>query len=270
MWTTSWPATRSRRSSSWPTHWIGCRWEGCAEGRETNEGRRRGCEGLDGPRGPGRHRHGGRGQAVGAAAAGREDGRERARRGLRRCVRRLRGGRRGGGGRRGAERGRAAPAPLRHRGLRGLGRRPAVRRRDRRVRRGIRGVSSFGDFAAIAAADGRAALVTLVEGGEVGAKLLVRADGETSGGLGDPELDRVAVEAAEELMWAERSELRRAGDVSLFVDVTAPAPRLVIFGAVDYAAALCRLARAAGWRPFVCDPRSQFATRQRLPEAQQV
>jgi xanthine dehydrogenase accessory factor len=44
----------------------------------------------------------------------------------------------------------------------------------------------------------------------------------------------------------------------------------VIFGAVDYADALCRLARAAGWRPFVCDPRSQFATRERFPEAEEV
>ena len=66
-------------------------------------------------------------------------------------------------------------------------------------------------------------------------------------------------------MWAERSELREVGGVTLFVDVTAPAPRLVIFGAVDYAAALCTLARAAGWRAFVCDPRSQFATRRALP-----
>jgi len=48
-------------------------------------------------------------------------------------------------------------------------------------------MSAFGDFAAIAAADGRAALVSVVEGGDTGAKLLVRADGETSGGLGDPE-----------------------------------------------------------------------------------
>jgi xanthine dehydrogenase accessory factor len=131
-------------------------------------------------------------------------------------------------------------------------------------------MTAFGDFAAIAADDGRAALVTVVEGGDVGAKLLVRADGVTSGGLGDAELDAAAVEAAEELMWAERSELREVGDVSLFVDVTAPAPRLVIFGAVDYAAALCRLARAAGWRPFVCDPRSQFATPERFPEAEEV
>jgi xanthine dehydrogenase accessory factor len=131
-------------------------------------------------------------------------------------------------------------------------------------------MSAFGDFAAIAAEDGRAALVTVVEGFDVGAKLLVRADGVTSGGLGDSELEAAAVAAAEELMWAERSELRQVGDVSLFVDVTAPAPRLVIFGAVDYAAALCRLARAAGWRPFVCDPRSQFATAQRFPEAEEV
>jgi xanthine dehydrogenase accessory factor len=131
-------------------------------------------------------------------------------------------------------------------------------------------VSAQGEFARIAADDGRAALVTVVEGDEPGAKLLVRVDGTTDGGLGDAALERIAVEAADELMWAERSELRRVDETSLFIDVTAPAPRLVIFGAVDYAAALCRLARAAGWRPFVCDPRSQFATRERFPEAENV
>jgi xanthine dehydrogenase accessory factor len=131
-------------------------------------------------------------------------------------------------------------------------------------------VSAHGEFARIAAEDGRAALVTVVEGDEPGAKLLVRVDGTTDGGLGDAALERIAVEAADELMWAERSELRRVDETSLFIDVTAPAPRLVIFGAVDYAAALSRLARAAGWRPFVCDPRSQFATRERFPEAEKV
>jgi xanthine dehydrogenase accessory factor len=131
-------------------------------------------------------------------------------------------------------------------------------------------VTAQGEFARIAAEDGRAALVSVIAGGEVGAKLLVQADGSTSGGLGDPALEREAIAAAEELMWAERSELREVAGVSLFVDVTAPAPRLIVFGAVDYAAALCRLARAAGWRPFVCDPRSQFATRERFPDAEQV
>ena len=131
-------------------------------------------------------------------------------------------------------------------------------------------MSAQGEFARIAAEDGRAALVTAIEGPESGAKLLVQADGMTDGGLGNATLDSAAVAAADELMWAERSELRELEGASLFIDVTAPAPRLVIFGAVDYAAALCRLARAAGWRPFVCDPRSQFATRERFPEAEEV
>jgi xanthine dehydrogenase accessory factor len=131
-------------------------------------------------------------------------------------------------------------------------------------------VSLQSEFAEIAAMDGRAALVTVIAGPALGAKLLVRADGTSDGGLGDSELDRVAVEAAEELLWAERSETREAGDTKLFVDVVAPAPRLVVFGAVDYAAALCRLAKAAGWRPFVCDPRSQFATPERFPDAEEV
>jgi xanthine dehydrogenase accessory factor len=131
-------------------------------------------------------------------------------------------------------------------------------------------VTQQGEFARIAAEDGRAAMVSVIAGARLGAKLLVQADGSSSGGLGDPELDRAGLAAAEELMWAERSELREIGEVSLFVDVTAPAPRLVVFGAVDYAAALCRLARAAGWRAFVCDPRSQFATRERFPDAEDV
>jgi xanthine dehydrogenase accessory factor len=130
-------------------------------------------------------------------------------------------------------------------------------------------VSLQSEFAGIAARDGRAALVTVIAGDALGAKLLVRADGSTEGSLGSAELDRAGV-SAEELLWSERSETRELGETSLFVDVVAPAPRLVIFGAVDYAAALCRLARAAGWRPFVCDPRSQFATPARFPDADEV
>lgn len=128
----------------------------------------------------------------------------------------------------------------------------------------------FAEFSRIAGVDGRAALVTVIAGERLGGKLLVREDGSSEGGLGDAELDRVGAEAADELMWAERSEQRQVSETVLFVDVTAPAPRLIIFGAVDYAASLARLARAAGWRPFVCDPRSQFATRERFPVAEEV
>ena len=48
------------------------------------------------------------------------------------------------------------------------------------------------EFAGIAAADGRAALVTVIAGTGIGSKLLVRADGSTDGGLGSAELDASA------------------------------------------------------------------------------
>ena len=129
------------------------------------------------------------------------------------------------------------------------------------------------EFAEVAFAGGRAALITVVRGNDAtatGAKLLVRADGASSGSLGDAGLETAARAAAEELIWLERSELREHGDVTLFVDVTGPPPRLVVFGAIDFAAALCRVAKAAGWRAFVVDPRSRFATPERFPDAEAV
>jgi xanthine dehydrogenase accessory factor len=121
-------------------------------------------------------------------------------------------------------------------------------------------------FTDIAAAGGRAAEVTLLDGANPGAKLLVDPDGASEGTLGDAELDAEAREAAGELIWIERSERRGA----LFVDVVHPAPRLIVFGAVDFAAALCSIARASGWRPYVVDPRARFATRERFPDAEEV
>jgi xanthine dehydrogenase accessory factor len=115
----------------------------------------------------------------------------------------------------------------------------------------------------------RAALVTVIAGAPH-ARLLVRPDQSVEGTLGTPELDATAVALGEELMWAERSERREVGDVSLFVDVTAPPPRLIMFGAVDFAGALARMARAAGWRPYVIDPRGRFATRERFPDAEEI
>jgi xanthine dehydrogenase accessory factor len=140
-------------------------------------------------------------------------------------------------------------------------------------------VSLQSEFARIGRDGGRAALVTVVRGGDdpspgplrLGAKLLVRADGEAEGSLGQAGLDQRAVAHAEELIWAERSELREeAGGVALFVDIVAPPPRLLVFGAVDFAAALCRMARAADWRPYLIDPRSRFATRERFPDAEEI
>jgi xanthine dehydrogenase accessory factor len=123
-----------------------------------------------------------------------------------------------------------------------------------------------GRFAEIARNDGRAALVTALEGPAPGAKLLVEPDGTRRGSLGSPELDDEAARHADELMWAERSDQRG----SLFVDVTFPAPRLIVFGAIDFAAQLCTLARTSGWRPYVVDPRGFFARPDRFPDAEEV
>jgi xanthine dehydrogenase accessory factor len=133
-----------------------------------------------------------------------------------------------------------------------------------------KGLTTQGEFASIARSLGRGALVTVMRGPNLGARMLVRVDGSTEGSLGDPELERVAAAHADELMWAERSEAREEGDVLLFVDVVFPAPRLVIFGAIDFAAQLCTLARVSGWVPYVSDPRGFFARKDRFPDAQEV
>lgn len=139
-------------------------------------------------------------------------------------------------------------------------------------------------FRALAREGGRGALITRLD---TGAKLLVRADGTRVGGLAGPMPDPVVeatppgehvtggledavAGAAEELMWAERCAQRELAGVPIFVDATAPPPRLLIVGAVDLAAALCRIARVMGWEPSVADPRGRFATRERFPEAEHV
>ena len=131
-------------------------------------------------------------------------------------------------------------------------------------------MSAVGEFTELARRGGRGALVTVLSGPGAGGKLLVGADGARTGSLGDEALETAAARAADEQMWIERSDRVEEGDSVLFVDVTFPPPRLFVFGAVDFAAALCRLARAAGWRPFVVDPRARFAQPARFPDAEDV
>jgi xanthine dehydrogenase accessory factor len=127
-----------------------------------------------------------------------------------------------------------------------------------------------GQFAELARSEGRGALVTIMRGPNLGARMLVRTDGSTEGSLGDEVLESTAAAHADELMWSEHSEAIEEGDVLLFVDVVFPPPRLVIFGAIDFAAQLCTLARVSGWVPYVSDPRGFFARRDRFPDAEEV
>jgi xanthine dehydrogenase accessory factor len=59
-------------------------------------------------------------------------------------------------------------------------------------------------------------------------------------------------------------------DEQTFVEHYAPAPVMMIFGAVDTAQALCRMARQVGFRTMVSDARGKFATRERLPDADEI
>ena len=56
----------------------------------------------------------------------------------------------------------------------------------------------------------------------------------------------------------------------VFVASHAPRPRLLIFGAIDFAAAVATLAAFVGYRVTVCDARSLFATRARFPQVDEV
>jgi xanthine dehydrogenase accessory factor len=117
--------------------------------------------------------------------------------------------------------------------------------------------------------DQRAALVTVIGGGDVGAKLLVTAGG-TEGSLGDDALDATAIETARELLPGEESAVREIAGRQVFFDVFAPQPKLLIVGAVDFAAALARVASQTGYRVIVVDARERFATRDRIPDADEV
>ncbi len=73
-----------------------------------------------------------------------------------------------------------------------------------------------------------------------------------------------------ELLPAEESAVREVVGEQLFFDVFAPQPKLLIVGAVDFAAALARVARQTGYRVVVVDARERFATRERIPDADDV
>jgi xanthine dehydrogenase accessory factor len=130
--------------------------------------------------------------------------------------------------------------------------------------------SEIEGFLAAGRAGGRAALISALDGREHGGKLLLRSDGTVHGSLGSPDLDGAAMRLGHERLRSERPEIVEIAGLPHFCDVVSPLPRLLIFGAVDYAAALCRLAAGCGWRPFVIDPRQAFADPDRFPGAERV
>ncbi|MEU2297534.1 XdhC/CoxI family protein [Streptomyces antibioticus] len=125
------------------------------------------------------------------------------------------------------------------------------------------------------------ALVRVVQGpGELlGGMLLVRADGSREGGLGGHEdLDRTAAAEALAALDTGRTgtvDLSPDGShcpegLTLLVETSVPPPRMIVFGAVDFAAALVRAGKFLGHHVTVCDARPVFTTPERFPEADEV
>jgi xanthine dehydrogenase accessory factor len=127
-------------------------------------------------------------------------------------------------------------------------------------------------------ADEPVALATVVAGAGVGAKLLYLPGEPPIGTLGTAELDVVAARDAAGELAAGSSRLRHYGgrgeigrdEVSVFIESFVAPARMIIFGAVDFTAALVRMARVMGFRVTVCDARPAFATKARFPLADEV
>lgn len=126
------------------------------------------------------------------------------------------------------------------------------------------------------------ALAEIVAGPDelIGGKLVIvpGAEPEVTGSLGDSDLDRVVARDARGELAAGLTVTRHYGrhgeargrEVDVFIESFAPPPQMVIFGAVDFTAALARLAKLLGYRVTVCDARPVFATRARFPLADEV
>ncbi|MFD6969606.1 XdhC family protein [Streptomyces sp. NPDC059979] len=133
-----------------------------------------------------------------------------------------------------------------------------------------------------AAARGEAAAVARMAEGPaelMGRAVLVRTEGAHQGGFGGhPELDRTIAEEARAMLDAGRTGVLEIGadgrlcgePLKVLVESSVPAPRMIVFGAIDFASALVRIGKFLGYRVTVCDARPIFATKTRFPEADEI
>jgi xanthine dehydrogenase accessory factor len=91
-----------------------------------------------------------------------------------------------------------------------------------------------------------------------------------AGSLGDPEVDHAAAAQAAGMLAAGTTGTVRACDVPVFVQSYATRPRMIVFGAIDFAGAVARIGRFLGYHVTVCDARGVFATRKRFPDADEL
>ena len=145
----------------------------------------------------------------------------------------------------------------------------------------------LGEVAAAVRADQPVAVATVVDGpGKIGARRIIWPADDPAGdtravpgtlGAGD-RLDQAVDDDARGMLAQGVTGVRRYGpegerrrdELGVFVQSFAPPPRMLVFGAIDFAAAVARAGKFLGYRVTVCDARPVFATAARFPEADEV
>jgi xanthine dehydrogenase accessory factor len=142
----------------------------------------------------------------------------------------------------------------------------------------------LGEIAAAVQSGTPVAVATVIDGpGQVGARRVLWADDDpeprSSGTLGSGDrLDQAVDDDARGMLAQGLTAVRRYGpdgqrrrdELGVFVQSFAPPPRMLVFGAIDFAAAVAREGKFLGYRVTVCDARPVFATRARFPDADEV
>lgn len=134
--------------------------------------------------------------------------------------------------------------------------------------------ASAGDASADASADADGESAA---GSRIGRRLVVWPD-RTAGTLGSTRLDNAATDDVRGMLAAGRTGIlryghdgeRRGDDLTLFVTAYAAPARMIVFGAIDFAAAVARMGNFLGYQVTVCDARPVFATQRRFPDAHEV
>jgi xanthine dehydrogenase accessory factor len=114
-----------------------------------------------------------------------------------------------------------------------------------------------------------------------GRRIVVRPEGveeRATGSLGSDRADAAVTDDARGLLAAGRTDTltygpdgeRRGEGMRVFVSSFAPKPRMLVFGAIDFAAAVAHVGHFLGYQVTVCDARPVFATRSRFPSADEV
>jgi xanthine dehydrogenase accessory factor len=124
------------------------------------------------------------------------------------------------------------------------------------------------------------AVATVIEGpGIVGARRIIWQDEHATGTLGAGDrLDEAVDDDARGMLAQGLTAVRRYGpegerrrdELAVFVQSFAPAPLMLVFGAIDFAAAVAKAGKFLGYRVTVCDARPVFATASRFPDADEV